>query len=289
MQMFARSLALQARDPRIGLRIAAAMPHGAGGVIEYMMLTAPTLRVMHALYGRFGALLGERGRYEVRELGGYTTMVFLPPPGVRYDPVWEDYRLLRMCNIARRATHEPNLQPTSVRFTYPRPDSICAYHEVFGAGAMLAFDSAEAGIQLPTSMIDRPSPASEPALHDILLRTSERLLGSVITPLTLSERVGRYLVGSLHRGRPNIMDVSRQLGVSERTLRRRLTEEGTSFAELLDKVRASMHATLARERDQSGKHIAGKLGFESTSALRRAEKRWLASGIAPSSAASPRP
>lgn len=70
-----------------------------------------------------------------------------------------------------------------------------------------------------------------------------------------------------------MVDIASELGVDERTLRRRLTAEGTSYRALLDEVRA----TLAGELLGSGltvEETARRLGYSETSAFTHAHTRW---------------
>jgi AraC-like DNA-binding protein len=271
---FARALAAETGDPQLGLRLAAAMPRGATGVLEYAVLSAASLRVTHALYARFGVLAGESVRYSFREQGGHTTVVFAPPAGFFLEPVVEDYRLVRLLLSGRRALMQPSYAPSAVCFTYPRPARLDTHRRIFGERVSFEFECELAGIRVPTTLLDAPLPSSEPVLHRILVHNVEQLMNSAPPVNGVVDRVKQILLASLHSGRPTIATVCKQLGISERTLRRRLSEENSSFAELLDEVRASLSSVLERAPDQTGKHIASKLGFESTTALRRAQKRW---------------
>lgn len=271
-QRFARALAEQTGDPYFGLRLGLAMPVGANGVVEYAALSAPTLREMHAVYSRLSSLFAEYVTYSLVEHGGYTSIQFQAPPIVQLDPRVEDFRMARLVSSLRRAFKQPDFAPSAVCFTYARPAQIGPYEQAFGRGAAIEFARRVPALQLPTSLVDRPLASSDPTLHSILVDHAERLLHHGDLPAKLSSRVRELLLNSLHEGRPSLNCVAKQLNMSERTLRRHLAEEGTSFGEILDHVRASLSEVLSAER--SGKTLASKLGFESTSALRRAQKRW---------------
>jgi AraC-like DNA-binding protein len=78
---------------------------------------------------------------------------------------------------------------------------------------------------------------------------------------------------ALREGEPTLAWVARHLGVSARTLQRRLQDRGTSFRAVVDAVRSSEAARL-RERGERAGTIAELLGFSEESALRRAFRRW---------------
>lgn len=274
-QTFARALAQEVGDPFVGLKLAMAMPEGANSVVEYAMLTAPTLRAAQRVYARYSPLLAEYISYQLHEQAGYTAVQFHAPPSVKMDPVVEDFRMARMLTGVRRALQQPDFVPTAVCFTYPRPADVAPLQQCFGKDAQLQFSRIVPAFVLRTELMDRPLATAEPVLHRILIEYAEAQLHKAEPAAKLSTRVRQLLTGKLHEGRPSFASVAKQLSMSERTLRRHLAEEGTSYGELLDEVRLSLSEALGKSSDRSGKTIARKLGFESASAFRRAQKRWL--------------
>ncbi len=81
----------------------------------------------------------------------------------------------------------------------------------------------------------------------------------------------------LERGPVRIEAVARALGYSRQTLYRRLKEEGTTFAELLDALRRRLALRYVREQGMAVKEAAYRLGFSEPAAFSRAYKRWTGS------------
>ncbi|HVK77274.1 MAG TPA: helix-turn-helix transcriptional regulator [Kofleriaceae bacterium] len=71
------------------------------------------------------------------------------------------------------------------------------------------------------------------------------------------------------------MVVARRLGMSERTLQRRLKDEGTTFAVLVDEVRTDLARMYLADDRLAVYEVAFLLGFSEPSAFNRAFKRWL--------------
>ena len=259
-------------DPALGLRIGCAVPKGAAGAAEYLLCTAPSLRTAHLLYERFRPLVGDSLRHEVLEEGGYAIVELAPPPNVQLDRVIEDFRLARMWSFARSQLGV-ELVPSRVCFTYRHPRDLAPYERAFGR-ATFEFSKPRAGIHVPQQLADRTFAGSEPLLHAIVLEHAERLLAAHQEPQTMATRVSKILREALHEGRPELVDVARQLGLGERTLRRRLSAEGTNYAELLDSVRLALSQAFDNATTGEQQPLAFRLGFESASALRRARKRW---------------
>jgi AraC-like DNA-binding protein len=275
-QTFAAGWAELSGDAALGLRVAALMPEGATGIVEYLLLTAPTLRATHALCNQLGPLTGEYVRYALSEVGPLCLLALHPPEGLTLAPMLEDYRLVRLVRGLGRALRRPDFVPGEVRFTHTAPRLRGAYEEAFGRGATLSFGAERAGVTFPLALADAPLPSGDPVLHALLLGLAQPMLEASRTPPSISARVRERLVEGLHRRRPSLEGVAKSLGMGGRTLRRRLADEGTSFADVLDEVRKALAQVLAQQPELGEHEIMRKLGFESTSALRRARRRWAA-------------
>ncbi len=78
----------------------------------------------------------------------------------------------------------------------------------------------------------------------------------------------------LGSGRTSLRDVAQQMGISERTLRRRLTDAGTSFSALVSRKRIDLANGWLSSTDFDLKHISFLLGYSEPAAFSRAFKRW---------------
>ena len=74
--------------------------------------------------------------------------------------------------------------------------------------------------------------------------------------------------------------VARTLGLSERTLTRKLAEEGTTYEQVVDRLRQSLALQYIKERDISLSQVAWLLGYEGSTSFNHAFKRW--TGVPPS-------
>ncbi|BFU34042.1 helix-turn-helix domain-containing protein [Enterobacter asburiae] len=90
----------------------------------------------------------------------------------------------------------------------------------------------------------------------------------------MSERVHSTLLETLPAGEVSMQTVSRKLAVSTRTLQRRLQNEGTSFQQILDRVRESLAHHYLRNTNMSGAEISFLLGFEDSNSFARAFQAW---------------
>jgi AraC-like DNA-binding protein len=124
------------------------------------------------------------------------------------------------------------------------------------------------------SLLDLPSPYRDEDLHQALRRIAERRMLQVTHNLPMSWRVREYLVEQGGKPHIDMPDVARALGMSTRSLRRRLNHEGASFHELAHEASASVAKQLLRNKHWSIQEAAYEMGFAHTTTFHRAFKRW---------------
>jgi AraC-like DNA-binding protein len=128
------------------------------------------------------------------------------------------------------------------------------------------------------------------------LRCHSAITGSVVISTGTRSSAGRRAwcafagslpaSGSFPPGCGSSISGAKQLAVSPRTLARRLSEEGTSFSDVLEGLRNDLAARYLADEDFGIAQIAWLLGYEETSAFSRAFKRW--TGKTPRDARVPR-
>src|SRR5262245_20347220 len=91
---------------------------------------------------------------------------------------------------------------------------------------------------------------------------------------TLRDQVRRLLWSELSAGVPDLEGVGRVLGMSPRTLQRRLREEGTTFSGVLTQLRHDLARPLLGDGQLAVAEVAFLLGYEDPSAFHRAFRRW---------------
>jgi AraC-like DNA-binding protein len=98
-------------------------------------------------------------------------------------------------------------------------------------------------------------------------------------PETFSDGLRKALTPYLGEEKPNRNLIAEALGMSPRTLHRRLADEHTSYSEILDQTRLVRAASLLKEPDIKLLDITLMLGYENASSFTRAFRRW--AGISP--------
>ena len=157
----------------------------------------------------------------------------------------------------------PQWAPLTACFSHPAPGDRSAFVEVFGPG--LRFDHTFTGIVFCARDLDLPTIGADPALRPY----ARQLLQSLGAPPADSTvvQVRSLLEVLLPSGRASMVHVTRALGVRERTLHRRLAEQGLSFSAILHTTRASLAERYLANDRYSLTDISGMLGFAAPSAF----------------------
>jgi AraC-like DNA-binding protein len=116
-------------------------------------------------------------------------------------------------------------------------------------------------------------------LHAVMVPFAEQTLGQLAPTNSVTAEVRKLILEALELGGPDIADVSSKLGMSMRTLARRLESEGTTFRDLVDQERRQLALDFVGRRDVDLSVIAYRLGFSHTAAFHRAFRRW--TGLTP--------
>ena len=127
---------------------------------------------------------------------------------------------------------------------------------------------------LDVADLDRPFPGHNPELLDMLNPALIAALAEATASASISLQVKAALKRILASGRPELADVARELGMSERTLQRRITEDGTNFRQLMLETRQEVVRHLLSEPSIEIEEIACLLGYEDTNSFYRAFRSW---------------
>ena len=121
--------------------------------------------------------------------------------------------------------------------------------------------------------LSRPSQHADESLARVHEEFAERLLSSR-EAAEVTDRVRRLLAEHLESGVANLSSVARQLGMSARSLQRRLSDEGTNFRELVDRLRCELAREHLERYQTPIAGVAHLTGYSDVSAFTRAANRW---------------
>ena len=162
------------------------------------------------------------------------------------------------------------LNPLRVNFRHAPPPDRAPYERYYRCP--LAFDADANQIHFPRAVWDTPPPQANAMSYRFYANQCQRLSAVMQEPLTYADVVRSRLRASTPI--PALPAVVSALHLTQRTLQRRLDEEGTSYSALLAEVRLERAQELMRRSGLQNEEIARALGFDDASAFSRAFKTW---------------
>jgi AraC-like DNA-binding protein len=165
-----------------------------------------------------------------------------------------------------RAWAGPFVNPLWISFPHAAPPYAGEYLRLFGSD--VRFGADRAAICFSAQLLRAPVyPWGRQLVRPSAVRYA-------LAQTCAGERVRKFLVSQAAARRPDMADIAAHLGMTERTLRRRLAAEGVRFRELWDEAQRERALSLALDQSQSPETASDALGFSEVSAFYRAFKRW---------------
>ena len=193
-----------------------------------------------------------------------------PEPAIATDAAFAT-----LVELGRRGTGQ-HLTPRRLEFLRPGPghDEHRRYFD-----CEIRYGTPRNALVLKAADLDRPFPGHNPELLDMLTPSLAAALGELQARSSVPAQVKVVLKRSLASGRPDLADVACELGMSERTLQRRITDEGTTFRDLLVEARQELGRQFLADPSTDIDEVACLLGYQDTSSFYRAFRDW--EGITP--------
>lgn len=266
------ALAVEATgDPAFGLTAARFVAQTTFHALGYAVLASTTLREAFERLIRYRRLIGDVLHLELVDAGDVGRFIIdvSAHPDVPFQAV---DAVAAICARQARLLHAPRpCPPLAVELARPAPRDCEPYRRAFGAP--LRFDQPVNALLFARRDLDDPLPAGNAELargnDEVLVRHLAQLDATRV-----AHRVQQALLGALPDGEPARPVIARRLGMSARTLQRRLAAEGTSFSALLGEARLTLARSYVAEGRLSITEIAFVLGFADTSTFSRAFTRW---------------
>ncbi|MFG1225243.1 AraC family transcriptional regulator [Xanthobacter wiegelii] len=165
----------------------------------------------------------------------------------------------------------PDFHPTQVQLASPRPPWAARHAEKFGCEVL--YEQPQNKLVFPADWLDKQPSLGNSVTYAQVTEICDQLLTELKQNTGIAGRVRQALLANLESP-PSFDALSGQLGLSTRTLRRRLQQENTSYRELVDDLRAQIAVRYLRDTQLTVEDIAFLLGFSDSAAFRYAFRRW---------------
>lgn len=174
----------------------------------------------------------------------------------------------------------PDLSPSRIEMQHDGSAWLDAYRKHFGPHVQVLFNRPRNLIAMPSAWLDIANPGHSPIVNAQMEKLALARLAALPRVETFTARVLRFLESESGRRVLDLADVAEHLGVTTRTLQRRLVEEKTTFQTLRDSLRHREACRLLAQPECDVATVAATLGFSEPATFQRAFKSW--SGMSPS-------
>jgi AraC-like DNA-binding protein len=279
-------------DTRLPIATLAALAHEAAtisGCPHFGLLVGDRARL--GSFGSIGSLMRHSAtvvdalrafvlKFHIHDWGGapvlarsHGSTVILGYSVIRLSPTAIRYRYDAATGILFQTLKDlcgPEFRPTAVAFAYPRPPDIDYYRSYFGC--KLVFDATLTGILFDDSWLAKPLVEAKPeVLRDFVKLVARE---EAQQEAAFARRVELAIQQMLLGGTATAPTVAAMLSVSERSLRRRLDDEGENFRLLLGRRRCELAQQLLRNTSLPVADVASELQYKDANAFSRAFRTW---------------
>jgi len=258
-------------DNQLGFHLAQTSDPRKVGLLYYVLASSETLIDALRRASRYSMVANEG--VSLRLIDGKTVAVTFRYVGVsrHSDRHQIEFFMTALVRICRQLTGLRVL-PRRVRFTHRRARNT-DFAEYLGDN--IEFGAAADDILFSNGIRPLPVVSADPYLNELLVSYCEEAISHRRKKRGLfRSSVENAIVPLLPHGKARAGEIARQLGVSQRTLARRLSLEGHTFSDLLEELRFDLARRYLADGDLAISQIAWLLGYREASAFSHAFKRW---------------
>jgi AraC-like DNA-binding protein len=257
-------------DVALGLKAARLMPFGSAGPLTYALHSAATVRQAIEIARRYAHLFCDGLTIELdvertRSIVRFASVI--PVPRTVADFAMSCWFIDRgYSSVGREAKVE-------CWFSWSKPEDTTEYDRTF-TQANLRFGAPFDGFALSNDYLESPLPGADSTLHVLFCQHLDEQMDRLARRQTFAGSIRGLAVRDLTHETPSAAGVAKQLGISVRTLNRRLEREGTSFRNVLDQLRQELALRYVGTHDIPLSEVSARLSFSHPEAFFRAFKRW---------------
>lgn len=257
-------------DDALGLHVAEALEPEHTTLIAYLAASSATGREAYRRSTRFTRIVADFLGFELDDDGPRSVCRIVTPPGVALPHGYAEFILALMVRLAPTIVGDTSGLEAWIARAEPADRS---EHDRI-LGVPLRFGEPCYAICGRTARLDRPLPRADANLAAFLESQAQEALDRVPADDDVVTRVRRAIAAELPHGNPGVDGVAGALGTTGRSLRRRLSAEGTSHRQLLDQVRSELALRALDEGELSLGEVAFLVGYSDASAFHKAFRRW---------------
>lgn len=259
-------------DSGFGLKAGSGVRPANIDIVSFALQSAATLREAIVLVQKYQRLISDGGRFQMLPGNRGTWLVYHPRQGqLAFSPHQLEAVLSAVVTFSGWLSGDA-LDTLRVQFSHARLGCDAGYQHVFGCP--VEFDQAFSGLLVANEDLDEPLPNVDTRLAKVHEQHNKNRLAALDGVDISAQGLRQWLLTQLTQTVPRRADAASALGISQRTLARRLQAQGQTFNGLLDDVRREWALQAVAEGEQSLADIAQTLGYAEASTFYRAFHRW---------------
>jgi AraC-like DNA-binding protein len=260
------------QDAGFGLKAGSQVGPANFNVVGELLQTSASLREAIAAVQKYQRLISDGGRFQMVAGAQASWLIYHPRQGaLAFSPHQVEAVLAAVLSFIGGAMGTV-VRPLQVQFSQPRVGLLAGYREVFACP--VAFEQAFSGLLLDNALLDAPLLRAD----ERRAREHQRAAAARMADLTqggaLAQELRAWMIATLASRVPTRAEAAQALGVSERTLARRMQAQGLSFTALLDGVRRDAALQAVTHSTRALADIGLALGFAEPAVFWRAFRRW---------------
>ena len=250
------------------------LPH-----LKTYLMSASTLREAYHATDRASQLISPLLVLNLEETKADAILTFRPDVDLSYE---DERHYVEMVFSTIKTMFSKLLKkdysPKSVHFSHQETRLLPIYEACFHSS--IVFDAPENAMIFERAILDMPLPGGFPEIHRQAKQLIDQQLSDNPLQKGLAKKISRIMKTNENLINAPIEHIAQSLHMSSRTLQRRLTAEGVSFAKLRDQIRFKLAVPALKSEKLSIEEVSEDLGFSDRHSFTRAFKRW--SGVSPS-------
>lgn len=280
VEALSSSAQILSRDPARGLHLGEEVGLEMLDIAGMLFSTAPDLRTALRELIAHLRLISTLGQATLEEEGDQARLVmhFLDDPGLRGGFSFAEVTATTVLTIVRRLVRG-DFHVREIHCVHPEPLWVAEYRRIFGEEVRFHFSAPENAAVFERRLLDLPMLRHSPGLYQKLRQQAALRLANLPQPETVAATVQRLIGEHLGERLVDLPLIADSMGLSPRTLQRRLREEGSNFVRLLEACRFRRACECLGGGEMAVEELAAHLGYSEPANFYRAFKAW--AGLTP--------
>lgn len=257
-------------DPASGLRTAEQIHPSHFGALGYAWLASSSLLTALLRASRYVRMLDEQTAIRIEIQEDQVVVITETLASLSRPDHWSDFQVACLVTLCR-FNYGPTFRPERVMLKRVAPEKPDPWSRFFNCPVNFGADTN--AMVLSSEVAKQDLPTSNPELvmlHELLIVRSLARLDRT----DIADRVKAEIFDQLPSGSLTAMKIADALGISKRSLQRRLKARGSSLGALLTETRRELAAHYVADFGLSLGEVSFLLGYSDLSAFSRAYRRW---------------